>query len=154
MLKRIHNQRDFLAGAMFTGIGLISLYETSGLQFGTLSNIGPGFFPFILALVSVAFGGAIVIRSLASAERSEPLSISWRAMTIAVAAILFGVLIDPLGFIPALIALIVISSFADPSLTWIDTIKLVVGLSVGSVIVFVYLLKQPIELFGPFLTAF
>ncbi|WP_201841881.1 tripartite tricarboxylate transporter TctB family protein [Microvirga zambiensis] len=151
MLARLHTQKDFFAGVMFLAIGVIAIYETSNLPFGTLSNIGPGFFPVVLSSLCTFFGALIVVLSLLSIKQPEPLSLSWRPIVLVAATISFGVLIAPFGFVPSLVVLVAISSLADSDLTWLDTFKLAVGLTIGSVIVFVYLLKQPIELFGPYL---
>lgn len=154
MLKRISNPQDFLAGVMFAVIATIALYESAGLQFGSLMRMGPGFFPIVLAAILMIFAAALILRGLAGPERSVELFLSRRALAIVVATVAFGVLIGPLGFVPALVVLVVASSFANPDLSWADTIKLAAVLTVSSVVVFVYLLRQPLVLLSPYLTGF
>ena len=154
MLNRIHNLQDFLAGLMFAAIGVLVLSESADLQFGSLVSMGPGFFPVVLAWMLLAFATAMIIRSILGARRSSDLMMSRRALAIVAATVGFGLLVGPLGFVPALLVLVCVSSVADPDLSWPDTGKLAVGLCIGSVVIFVFLLKQPIALFGPFLTAF
>jgi putative tricarboxylic transport membrane protein len=150
-LKPVRSSQDFFAGLMFAAIAAIVLYETWNLEFGSLARMGPGFFPVMLALVLFALAIAIIVRSVNGPERSVDLPIPRQAWIVTLATVLFGLLIGPLGFVPALVILVGVSSFADPDMTWLDTAKLAAGLSVGSVIIFVYLLKQPIALFGPYL---
>ena len=64
----IYNMRDrmpdLIAASLAVVLGLFTLYESSGYDMGSLRDMGPGYFPRILAIVLIGLGLALVISTL------------------------------------------------------------------------------------------
>jgi hypothetical protein len=113
--------------------------------------MGPGYFPTALGILLVLVGLLAIARSLirpgAALEK-----IAWRQLAIILGSVLvFGLLMRGAGLVPAIVALVLISTQASQYARWTTTLWLALGLSVFSVVVFVKLLGLPIALIGPWL---
>jgi hypothetical protein len=61
---------DQIAGALIAAFGLYVAWSSREYPFGTLAEPGPGYLPFLLALVLAAFGAVLALRgSVVRAER-------------------------------------------------------------------------------------
>lgn len=112
MRIRIRSPRDFWAGIAFTGAGGTFLVGSQRFAMGTLADIGPGFFPAVVAGLLALVGVFLAIGGLAmDGPRIEPMRLRPPAMIIAALAA-FGLLIDRGGLILATAALVLIASAA------------------------------------------
>ena len=95
-------RKDFWSGLMLIVLGGGAVFIARNYQFGSSLRMGPGYFPTILGGALVMFGVYFVIQGLrAGAEKLEG-SWSLRALIILpLSLVLFGLLIDRAGFIPA-----------------------------------------------------
>ncbi|MDQ8728244.1 tripartite tricarboxylate transporter TctB family protein [Bradyrhizobium sp. LHD-71] len=128
----IRNQRAFGAGVLFLAAASFYFFTSFNYVTGTAGRMGPGFFPktvsILLALVSV---GIIIsaVSPRATIEKLEPWDFKG-LFWIAGSVVLFGVALDPLGLVCALVLLIIVSSLASPEFGWrgaiINTIVLVI----------------------------
>jgi hypothetical protein len=62
---------DHIAGLCFVGIGLLVIALSGDLPFGSLPSPGAGFLPFLLAVITIILGAALMMR----ASESPALSI-------------------------------------------------------------------------------
>ncbi|MPZ40078.1 MAG: hypothetical protein GEU95_18880 [Rhizobiales bacterium] len=139
-------RKDFWSGAMLIVIGGGAVLIARNYQFGSSLRMGPGYFPTVLGAMLVMFGVYFVIQGLRSGEK---LTSSWslRALIILpLSLVLFGLLIDRAGFIPALLALIISSAAASTQSKPIEVLAFAVFLTAICVIVFVWALGLPYEL--------
>jgi len=137
---------DHIAGAFFIGFGLLIIALSGDLPFGTPSFPGAGFLPNILAVLTILFGAVLVLR----ASESKPFAaLAWTdakhaALVVALTAAAIAVF-DWLGFLTTDVLLI----FA--LLVIIERRKLLpatvysVGLVGFTYLLFVYVLKTPLE---------
>ena len=58
------DRTDAAAGVLFILFGLFFGIQSLGLDLGTAFRMGPGYFPLVLAVVLVIFGGLILFLSL------------------------------------------------------------------------------------------
>src|SRR5262249_31939080 len=95
----------------------------------------------------VLFGTIIALRSLAL--DGPPIETgSWRSNVLIIACILaFGLLIDGAGLGPTVLLVTILAAFATRDARPLESAALAVGLSVFCVLVFVYGLKQPLNVF-------
>ena len=151
MLSRFGNAKDLAAGLIFVAIGLAFGSMAIELQLGTARRMGPGYFPFILAIALVVLGAAIAwqgMRQPAQAIGSMP----WRALLLIVATpILFGLTLRGVGLVPAIFGVVLISAAASTMSRLVPTILLSVALAIFCAVVFIEGLNLPIRLFGPWL---
>jgi Tripartite tricarboxylate transporter TctB family len=140
-------RKDFWSGLMLIAIGGGALIIARNYQFGSSLRMGPGYFPTLLGALLVMFGIYFVIQGLRSG--AEKLTGSWslRALIILpLSLVLFGLLIDRAGFVPALLALIIGSATASKQSKPIEVLAFAVFLTFMCVAVFVWALGLPYEL--------
>ena len=138
--------RDLWAGVMLIGTGAAALIIGRDYAFGTALRMGPGYFPSVLGGMLAVFGLYLVASGLRSNEKIEG---SWSLRPLIVlplSLVLFGVLMEHVGFIPALIVLTVGSAAAGTDFRLIETLLLAVGLTAFSVVLFIWGLSLPYPL--------
>ena len=144
-------RKDFWSGLMLIAIGGGAVFIARNYQFGSSLRMGPGYFPTILGGALVMFGLYFVIQGLRSGAEKLEGSWSLRALIILpLSLVLFGLLIDRAGFIPALLALIIGSATASRQFRLIEVLLFSVFLTAACVIVFVWALGLPYELIAGF----
>jgi len=140
-------RKDFWSGVMLIAIGGGTLFIARNYQFGSSLRMGPGYFPIILGAALVMFGVYFVIQGLRTGAEKLQGSWSLRALIIVpLSLILFGLLIDRAGFIPAMLALIICSAAASTQFKLIEVALFSVFLTAMCVVVFVWALGLPYEL--------
>lgn len=121
---------------MFIGFGLIAIYFGRNLAMGTTVRMGPGYVPHMLAYIMMALGGIVSVVALITG--SEPVERpKWKPITmVTIGIVAFALLFESTGLIPALIALILISSLGGEEFKLTEVIGNMVVLTVLCVIVF------------------
>jgi Tripartite tricarboxylate transporter TctB family len=140
------SNKDVWAGLMLIAIGAAAVLIARNYPFGTALRMGPGYFPVVLGGVLILFGLAILAGGLRDGERIEG-SWSLRALIILpLSLILFGVLMQYGGFVPAMLVLIFGSATASSEFKLIEVLLFALGLTALSVVVFVWGLGLPYPL--------
>ena len=148
MQIEIRSNRDFWAGAMLIVTGATSVIVARDYAFGTSLRMGPGYFPSVLGGLLVLFGLYLVASGLRSNEKIEG-SWSLRALVVLpLSLVMFGLLMEYAGFVPALMVLIVGSAAAGSEFKLIEALLLAAGLTVFAVGLFIYGLGLPYPLFA------
>jgi Tripartite tricarboxylate transporter TctB family len=140
-------RKDFWSGVMLIVIGGGAVFIARNYQFGSSLRMGPGYFPTILGAALVMFGVYFVVQGLRSG--AEKLSGTWSLRALIVlplSLVLFGLLIDRAGFVPALLALIIGSAAASTQSKPIEVLAFALFLTATCVAVFVWALGLPYEL--------
>jgi hypothetical protein len=140
-------RKDFWSGLMLIAIGGGTVFIARNYPFGSSLRMGPGYFPTILGASLVMFGVYFVIQGLRTG--GEKLETSWspRALIIVpLSLVVFGLLIDRAGFIPAMLALIIVSAAASTQFRLVEVLLFSVFLTATCVVVFVWALGLPYEL--------
>jgi hypothetical protein len=147
---KLPDSKDFWSGIMLIAIGAGALVIGRDYPFGTALRMGAGFFPLVLGAALVLFGVFFTVRGLRSSDRIEG-NWSLRALVILpLAFILFGLLMQYAGFVPALFALVVGSAAAGTEFRLVEVLLLAAFLTVVCVAVFIWALGLPYPLFsGP-----
>ncbi|EUB99754.1 hypothetical protein PMI07_006035 [Rhizobium sp. CF080] len=102
--------QDSILGLFFAVIGSIALWIAIQYPFGTAGRMGPGYFPVIISSLLVLTGICVLIRSMSMSGDPFP-AIRWKALTLVPAAIVvFGLAVEPLGLLPAVFLLLVLSA--------------------------------------------
>lgn len=131
---------------MLIAIGVAAVLIASDYEFGTARRMGPGYFPVLLGGALVLFGLYLLVKGLRAPEPIEG-NFSLRALIVLpLSMVLFGVLMDRAGFIPALVVLIFGSALAGTEFKLIEVALLTVVLTVFSVAVFIWGLGLPYPL--------
>jgi uncharacterized membrane protein len=150
MNLKLPNTKDVWAGVLLIAIGTAAMFIARNYPFGTALRMGPGYFPIILGALLTVFGLIILAYGLRSGERIAGSS-SLRALTILpLSLVLFGVLMEHGGFVPAMIVLIFGSATASAEFKFVEALLFSVALTALSVAVFVWGLGLPYPLITDF----
>ena len=146
----VRENQDLWSGIMLIVVGVTAIVIARNYPFGTALRMGPGWFPTILGAILTLFGLFFVARATRSTEKIES-GWSLRALVvIPVSLVLFGILMNFAGFVPALMVLIFGSALATTEFRLVEAILLMVWLTFGCVAVFIWGLGLPYPLFGGF----
>lgn len=131
--------RDLIAGGVLAAFGVfVALYAAHHYEVGEPSRMGPGFFPVALGWLLAGLGVVIALMSLRkTVQVLHPPPVSLRALlAIAAAILVFSLLVERLGLVPATVALTFVAVFAERPVRWRRTLLLAGGLSLLSWLVF------------------
>ena len=144
----IRSNRDVFAGVMLIVTGAGSVIIARDYAFGTSLRMGPGYFPSVLGGLLVLFGLYLVASGLRSNEKIEG-NWSLRALVVLpLSLVMFGLLMQYAGFVPALMVLIVGSSAAGNEFNLKEALLLATGLTAFATALFIYGLGLPYPLFA------
>jgi hypothetical protein len=144
------NNKDFWAGTMFSATGASAMIIARHYPLGTALRMGPGYFPMLLGGILILFGIYVTLRGLRNDEKIQG---NWSVRALIVlplSMILFGVLMDLAGFIPALAALVFLSAASSREFKVVEVLLLTVFLCALSVVMFVWGLGLPYPLIKKF----
>ncbi|MBI3937337.1 MAG: tripartite tricarboxylate transporter TctB family protein [Betaproteobacteria bacterium] len=149
MRFRIRSTEDFYAGLMFIGFGILAMIVARDYPMGSAMRMGPGYFPTYIGALLVVVGALVSAQSLR--VRGEGIGRwAWRPLIgLCLAFLAFGLVMDhfALGFVPALLALIVLSSLSGRESRLWEVAMLSAVLIAGAAGLFIYLLELPYPLF-------
>ncbi|HVZ02082.1 MAG TPA: tripartite tricarboxylate transporter TctB family protein [Dongiaceae bacterium] len=142
--------RDCYGGILMLAVGAAAAVEGVHYGVGTLTEMGPGFFPTTVGVGLAIVGAAMALVALigpaqSGARRLPPEWKAWSCILAGIAA--FVVLGRWGGLIPATFAIVFISAFADRETRIRDAVLLAAGMTVVSVIVFWWALQMQFPLF-------
>jgi putative tricarboxylic transport membrane protein len=106
--------------------------------------MGPGYFPMLLGGVLAFLGIVLVVRSLVIAGEPVTRVHIVPLAVIAIGVCLFGLLIEKLGLVIALIAATVVAALAGRGQRPVELAALTLVLALFSVGIFVYALRLPL----------
>jgi putative tricarboxylic transport membrane protein len=144
------DRKDFWSGVMLIAIGAAAIVIARAYDFGNALRMGPGYFPTVLGGILILFGLYIGGRSLLDGEK---LVASWSLRALIVlplSLVLFGVLIDRAGFVPAMLVLIFGSALASKQFRFVEVLLFSIFLTALCVSVFVWGLGLPYPLIAGF----
>jgi hypothetical protein len=150
MKLEFRRNRDFWAGLMFLVIGAVAILVARNYPFGRLLRMGAGYFPTVLGGILILFGIYIMVKGL---RKSEKIQGNWSiraVIVLPVIIVLFGVLMERAGFIPALAVLAFGSAAAGKEFRWGEVLLLTAFLTVLSLAVFIWGLGLPYPLIKGF----
>jgi hypothetical protein len=137
---------DHIAGGFFVGFGMLVIALSGDLPTGNLSLPGSGFMPKIVATLTIFFGLVLVLR----AKESKVLAtLSWgdakhAALVAAITAAAIA-LFEPLGFLTTNILLIFALLAIIERRRLLPATIYSIGVVVTTYVLFVYVLKTPLE---------
>ncbi len=144
-------KRDYYAGALMLVLGVGAAVTGSGYKFGSLARMGPGFMPVVLGVVLALLGLLIAGTALLSSEAGDkkflpdhPQWFGW--LCIIGGPILFIILGQYGGMIPAVFACVFVCALGDNTATVKSSAILAAGITVFGVVLFHYLLNIPFPL--------
>lgn len=147
MLKRV-NLSEMAGAAFVILLGVFVMVIGSGYSAGTLSRMGPGYFPLVLGVLLIGLGLALVLE-VWRAPRENTIRLPLHPLLmIGTGVICFAFLVERAGIVPAICALVGLSSLAESMIRPGTAIAIAVVMSLMGVFLFVRLLGLPLSAFG------
>lgn len=152
MLEVRRQLKDILAGALFIALGLAFAVGALAYEIGDPLRMGPGYMPLVLGLILTGLGVGIVIKAFVAGEGGEIGRVEWRAIVLIVAALIFfGLTVRGLGVAASLLGTTLLASLARARTSLMEAVLVAVGLTVLSVVLFIFVLQLRLPLTGPWL---
>ena len=133
-------RKDVLSGLMFIAIALFALWVSRDYPIGTALRMGTGYVPRLLCWTLFALGAVILIQGLRHMppDEDDNAESGWRPLLfVTLSLIVFGLTIERLGLVVAILLLTCIGAVADRSLKPIETLIAGVALVVLSWAIFI-----------------
>lgn len=129
------NWRDMGAGATLFAAGVFASFHAQRYEFGSLHNMGPGFFPLTLGVLLVILGACIALP--ACFQEGERVRIAWRPMACVIASIMmFGFALKPLGLVLATMLSVLLATLAHRQAGWKSRFLIALGVALLTYLVF------------------
>ncbi|HZY20163.1 MAG TPA: tripartite tricarboxylate transporter TctB family protein [Ramlibacter sp.] len=160
---RIKSQKDFLAGVMFTVVGVGFAWGATNYSIGQGARMGPGYFPLMLGILLAILGLLVMFSGLVveTEDGDRVGSIAWKQLGFIIGAnVLFGILlagiprfnIPAMGLIVAIYGLTFVAALAGDEFKAKEVAVLATVLAVLSYVAFVWLLKLQFPVWPSFIT--
>ena len=144
----VRSQKEFLAGLIFTALGLTWGISSLGYPLGTATSMGPGYFPLAISIVLTGLGIGSLSRSLTFAD-PEPLD-PWNILPLVfvlAGVALFSLLVERTGLALATVGLVVVSSYKGMIDRPVEVALLAVFTTVLVAAIFIFGLQIGLTLF-------
>ena len=147
MFGTLVKKRDFYAGGLMTLLGAAVTLNSMTYTLGTLTHMGPGMFPLMLGItltfVGVLILGTALFTPLGDDEHILPRQREWRGWGCILAGpILFIILGEYFGLVPATFACVFVSALGDRTATLKGSAYLAAGITFFGVLLFIYVLED------------
>jgi len=145
-------KRDFYAGGLMILLGGGVTLNSTTYNLGTLTQMGPGMFPFMLGIVLTFVGflilGTAAVTPLGPNERILPAEKQWRGWGCILAGpILFIIVGEYFGLFPATFVCVFVSALGDRATTLKGSFMLAFGVAFFGTLLFSYVLQSPFPMF-------
>jgi hypothetical protein len=152
LFETLLRKRDFYAGMLMMLLGVGVTFNSTTYNLGTLMHMGPGMFPFLLGIVLTFIGvmifGTALATPLGEDEHILPKQKEWRGWGCILAGpILFIILGEFFGMVPATFSCVFVSALGDREATLKNSFLLAAGITVVGVFLFSYVLQIPFPMF-------
>lgn len=148
MKTKLAGDQDALTGLIFMALGAIGLLIAWRYEFGTSTEMGPGYFPRVLSGLLIAFGLVILVRGLRSGVSVDGIWAWVPLALVTLSIVLFGATIERLGLVPAVALLIVVCAYAGHEFKLGEITVLTAVMAAFAAVVFVWGLSLPYPLFA------
>lgn len=141
--------RDYYGGALMILIGLCALFGGVRYHLGTLSNLGPGFFPATTGGMLALCGAGIALTARPVRETNTAVAApEWRGWLCIIGGMVAFVVLGVYGgLVPATFALVFIAALGDRKNTLTSAALLAVIMVVIGVVLFHWALQLQLPLF-------
>lgn len=145
------NRKDLIGGGLMLLLGIGAAAQASQYHIGSLQEMGPGYFPLALGIILAVTGVAIMLAGLRTAIIAPAVKLKreWRGwFCICASMIVFAVLGHYGGLLPATFACVFVAALGDRKNSLLAALVLAATMTLVCLVVFWWLLKVQLPLFG------
>lgn len=140
------NLGESITAGTIIAFGVLALWLGSSYSIGTLSQMGPGYFPVMLGAATALIGLATLLH-VRKSDTPAPV-VPWGPAALVLAGILaWALTAERFGLVPATFAVVVLSSFVRPPVRIVPTLTMATIAAAASVLVFIYGFALPLRPF-------
>jgi putative tricarboxylic transport membrane protein len=149
-LVPVHGPRDFYGGLMLVLLASLALTASAELPGQRGFAFGPGTAPRLFSILLAALGAAVALGgAFVEGAPIEKYKIRGPALVI-ISIIAFAGMIRALGLVPATFLAFMISILGSTEMRWVESLIAAVLMTLFCVLLFVYLLNLPFQLWPRF----
>lgn len=155
MRKDIMKTLDRISGFFFLALGIFICIEGYRVTLGNFSNMGPGFFPFLVGLVILGLSIALLIQSFMVKKVEQVIFCEDRekiprVILCVLSLFAYGFFLEKIGFLLCTTVFIGFVAKAIAGQKWLETLILAILSSLVAYVLFRLLLKceLPTGFFG------
>jgi len=146
----VHAPRDLYGGIALMMLATVALIASSDLPGQRGFAFGPGTAPRLFSFALAALGAAVALGGVfAEGPPIEKYRIRGPFFVI-IAILAFAAMIRPLGLVPATFLTFLISIVGSTEMRWVESLIAAVVMTLFCVLLFVYLLNLPFQLWPRF----
>jgi hypothetical protein len=143
----IRNPQELLAGVLFLAFGGFVLAYARNYPMGTATQMGPGYFPTVLASLLCALGAINVVKGLRATQVTSIGTWPLVPLAFVIAGVLaFAALITDHGLFPAVIAVLLLGCYDRLFRRPLEVAAICVIMLALAWAVFIYAIDLPIDL--------
>jgi hypothetical protein len=146
MRLKVTSTKDLWSGVLFLAIAVIAGAMALRYPTGTLSRMGPGFFPLALSGILALTGAVLLARSFIVVEPGATGFRPAAVLCVLGGAALFAGFVDVLGLALTSALLIVVTFLGGWESSWGRMLALAAGMAAFVVILFVLLLNMQLRI--------
>lgn len=152
LLARALSSEWIAPGLFFIALGAAALWISRDYPLGDLNHMGPGYFPRMLSMGMILLGALIVLHGVPELRllKGEGVRLDRSFLLIPVSMALFGLLVERIGLIAALVLTLGLAGAAHREARLLEVALSVVALIMLLVLIFVVVLRQPLRLWPDF----
>ena len=146
----VHGPRDLYGGLALVMLATLTLIASAELPGQRGFAFGPGTAPRLFSFLLAALGAAVAVGGVfAEGPPIEKYKIRGPSLVI-IAILAFAAMIRPLGLVPATFLAFMVSILGSTEMRWIESLIAAVLMTLFCVLLFVYLLNLPFQLWPRF----
>lgn len=136
-IKRLFLSIEGVGAWIAIGVGIVAIAEGVRLGLGSMSRMGPGYFPAAAGGLLVALGLLLLVNAVRKDGPLSRIPFGLPVILLLASLIAFGILLPKVGLAPATIVLMLIASLAVSGRIGLGDVIYAVATSVVAVLVFI-----------------
>ena len=142
--------RDLYGGLALVLLASLALTASAELPGQRGFAFGPGTAPRLFSFLLAALGAAVAVGGVfVEGPAIEKYKVRGPALVI-ISILAFAAMIRPLGLVPATFLAFIISILGSSEMRWVESLIAAAVMTIGCVLLFVYLLNLPFQLWPRF----
>jgi hypothetical protein len=143
--------REAIAGIFVVLTGGLLWLIVAGYPRGQLSEIGPGFVPFVASIGLILVGAAMVARAAFASVAESPPALGRAVLIVPLGMVIFAFGLQPLGLFATSAAAVFVTTLASRGRSFYERVAVAVALAALVTFVFGYGLSMSLPIWPAFL---
>ena len=148
---RIRNPQDFWGCLILMGVAIFMLWAGSDLPGMRGFAFGPGTAPRLFAVCLLLLSGAVAVWALFADGPKVGRFYARGPLVVMISILAFAAMIRPLGLVVTTFVCFMVAAAGSNETRWVEATITAIGFTIGAVLLFVYGLSLPFQLWPRFM---